>query len=182
MEMKKTGKLIAAVAAATAIFAGCASSSVPTVEQMAVAAKSVGAAAGLVANAVKIEAGQRATVREIVADVQKCVPATNQTFAAAWTPIATEKTAKLVEVKKLTDAQANVVLAAFGAAVDGIDYLFSVKYPAAKTQAELVNAAASSFCEGFLATFKADDAAVAAAPVEYDTEAYKWLVEKRKSN
>lgn len=181
--MKKTLRSIASLAVAAALLAGCSSTTeLPTPEKICAVAKSVGTAAGLVASKASMEDSQRALVREIVADVQKCVPATNQTFSAAWTPIAKEKTAKLTEAKKLTEAQASLVMSAFSVAVDGIDYLFAIKYPAAKTSADLVNTAAIGFCEGFLSTFSASSTATAAvamsAKPEYDEAAYKWLSKK----
>lgn len=186
MEMKKTRRSLLAMLAAAAVFAGCTSNSeLPTPSQMASAAKAVGAAAGMVANASKIEASQRDVVREIIAEAQKCVPATNQTFAQAWTPIAAEKTAKLVTDKKLTDAQAVLVQSAFAVAVDGVDYIFNVRYPDAKTRLDLLNSAATGFCEGFLSTFKASSTPVAASPDAakpgYDVGAYDWLVAKQKA-
>lgn len=183
MEMKKTRRAILAMLAATAVLAGCVDNNeLPTPDQMASAAKAVGSAAGLVANASKIEASQRDLVREIVAEAQKCVPVANQTFAQAWTPIAAEKTAKLVAAKKLTDAQAVLVQSAFAVAIDGVDYIFTVRYPAAKTQLDLLNAAATGFCEGFLAAFPASATPMAAsAKPGYDVAAYDWLVAKQKA-
>lgn len=186
MEIKKTRRTVLAMLAAAAVFAGCTTQTeLPSPEQIASAAKTVGVAAGMVANASKIEASQRDVVREIVAEAQKCVPATNQTFAQAWTPIATEKTAKLVADKKITDAQAVLIQSAFAVAVDGVDYIFTVRYPAAKTQLDLVNSAAIGFCEGFLSSFKASATTVAAtaaaAKPGYDVAAYDWLAAKQKA-
>lgn len=180
MEMKKVNRIALSMLTAAALLAGCSTDmQIPTVDQISSASKAVGTAAGMVANSSKIEPAHRDVIREIVAEAQKCVPATNQTFAQAWTPIALEKTAKLTSAKKLTQAQADVVIAAFTVVVDGIDYLFSVKYPAAKAQLELVSAAADSFCTGFMSTFSGA-AVLMAAPAKpaYDEAAYKWLSAK----
>lgn len=184
LKMNNLFKSVAVFCAACAMVVGCDFiKTLPTDEQMTNAAKAIGTAAGLVANAVDIDATARVVVVDIVSKVESSVPETNQTFAAAWTPIAQQHVAKLVEDKKLDAAQGQLVVMAFTTAVDGIDYVFDVRYPEAKQHKNLVSAATHGFCTGFLSAFKKDTSTMmSAAPVasqsRYDAKAYEWLKER----
>ena len=92
------------LAAAMAIFAGC-EPKLPTAEKMEKTAKTVGVAAGMVANQVKIDTETRAAIKEVMAKVAEVTPAAGQSFTDAWTPVAEEVLAKLVEDGKLNEAQ-----------------------------------------------------------------------------
>lgn len=189
LKMNNVFKSVAAVCAACAMIVGCDFiKTLPTDEQMTNAATAIGTAAGFVANALDIDATARAAVIDIVGKVETSVPETNQTFATAWTSIAQQHVAKLIEEKKLDAAKGQLVVMAFTTAVDGIDYVFEVRYPEAKQHKNLVLAAANGFCKGFLLSFKKDTSTMA-APVAsqsgYDVKAYEWLKQrsdKRMSN
>ena len=167
--MKKLMVLFAAVAA---LLVGC-DPKLPTASEMETTAKAIGVAAGFVANQTKLDAGSKAAVVEVMTKVAEVVPASNQTFEEAWTPVAKEVVAKLVADGKLKEGQDVLVLAAFNVATKGLDYTFNVRYPKAKEVTELVNAAVRGFTTGFLTTF--NTSAMKAAPAEMDKEAYEYL-------
>lgn len=171
--------MIACIAAVAALLTGC--KSVPTPEQAELMSKMIGVSAAAVANAVDIDNVARAEVAKIVAEVKDVVPSTNETFSSAWTPVATEHVQKLVDAKKITDAQATMIVLAFDVAMKGADYIFDVRYPEARQYANVVEAAAHGFCDGFLSTFNTSDA-MSATPVsnKMDDDAYIWLKHRCK--
>ena len=160
-------------AAAMFVFAGC-DPKLPTVEQMELTSKTIGVAAGLVANQVKIDSETRTAIAEVMKTVSEVVPAKDQSFEDAWTPVAKEVVAKLVAEGKLKEGQDVLVLGAFKVAVKALDYEFTVRYPQAKEVTELVTAAIRGFSTGFLSTFT-PEGAFKAAPGEYDKAAYDYL-------
>lgn len=172
--MKKL--IVGAIASMMAVATGC--KSVPTDSQMFTTAYAVGAAAGLVADMTKIDDTSRNAIIDIMNEVESCVPETNQTFTAAWTPIAERHIAKLIEEGKLDLGQGILVAKTFNVAVNGIDYLFEVRFPKAKQYQDIVSAATHGFCGGFLATFKPANNMMSISNVTYDVEAYDFLKAK----
>lgn len=183
--MSKGIKLFGAAAATALCVAlvttsvGC--KSIPTTDSMYRTSYAVGVATGMIANETKIDDASRNAICDIINVVSSCIPETNQTFEAAWTPIAKAHIAKLVEDGKLDDAQARMVETVFSLAIQGIDYLFEYRYPKAKTYKEVVVAAIDGFSSGFLKVFKPANATLSASrTVELDAEAYQWLKANRK--
>lgn len=170
----KTIKMIAAAMAAAGMFICSGCKNLPTADVMESTASSIGVAAGLVANETKIDDKARNTIVEIVNEVSRVVPSKGQSFEDAWTPVAKELVAKLIADGKIDEGIGTVSLAAFGVAVKGIDYIFTVRYPKAKEYEELVAAAVKGFTTGFLTVFKpAND--TKGKKIEADKEALKWL-------
>ena len=171
----KTAAIISAIFLTALAFVGC--KSVPTVDTMYSTAQAIGYSAGLVANETKIDDKTRNAIVEITSIVASVVPETNQTFQAAWMPIAEAHAAKMVEEGKLDEGQAKLAVEGVKIATMGIDYVF-VRYSKAKTYKELVAAAVDGFTSGFLAVFKPVDSEKLARgvgtveKVEYDKEAY----------
>lgn len=161
--------------AACAAFTGC--KSIPTMENMYAMSYTIGAAAGMVANETGIDEDARDAVVGIVGVVSRCTPETNQTFEAAWTPIAQEHADRLVADGKIDAAQSALVMSAFSLVVKGIDYIFDVRYPKARQYRELVAAAVDGFSNGFLIVFKPADqtAKSPGSRICYDVEAYEHL-------
>lgn len=171
--MKKI--LASFVAAIVMVIVGC--KSLPTPESLAVTSRAVGIAAATVANMTKIDDASRNVVVEIMNEVEGCIPQTNETFEAAWTPIAKRHVQKLVDEKKIDDGQATLILGAFDVACKGIDYLVFIRYPKAVEYTELVEAATHGFCEGFLSNFKpANRMCFGCAMDKSDKEAYEYLL------
>ena len=174
-------KLILVVAAALmAAFVGC--KSIPSDGQMYNSSYTVGVSTGLIANMTKIDDVSRSAVVDIIDEVDSCIPATNETFSAAWTPIAEKHIAKLIEDGKIDAGQGILIAKTFDVVVTGIDYLFNVRYPKARQYQELVESAAHGFSDGFLTVFKPTNTSCgfSAAPsnITYDVEAYNYLKAK----
>lgn len=170
--MKKT--LLVIMAALMAVFTGC-KKELPTPEKFETITQSIGTAAGYVANQTKINDKSRNAVITIIGEVSNVTPKENQSFEDAWTPVAKEVVAKLIADKKIDEGSSALVLATFNVACKGLDYIFNIRYPKAKTYTELVNAAVRGFTGGFLTTFKPVNTALAAAPANMDKEAYEYL-------
>ena len=173
-------KIISVVCAAVcSVFAGC--KSVPSAEQMYTVSHMIGASAGLVAD--NMDTNVHSTVEEIVKIVAEVTPDTNQTFEAAWTPVAQKHVDELVADGKLTEDQGTLVMTSFVVVVKGIDYVFENRYPEARQYKELVTAAINGFTKGFLATFNSGSAEesqknrAAYTRVEYDNAAWEYLVQ-----
>ena len=169
--MKKLFMIVAA--AMMFIFTGC-DKTLPSADQMEATSKAIGVAAGYVASQTKLDADAKAAVVEVITKVSTSVPAKNQSFEEAWTPVAKEVVAKLVADGKLKSGQDVLVLAAVNVATKALDYEFNVRYPKAKEVTELVNAAVRGFTSGFLSTFNVGDT-LKAAPANMDKEAYEYL-------
>lgn len=167
--------MIGALALLVGIVSGC--KSIPTVDTMTKTSTAIGYSAGLVANQIKIDDVSRNAVIDIVNKVNSVIPNADQSFTDVWMPIATAHVAKLVNEKKIDAGQANLILGAFKVAVNGLDYLFDVRWPKAKTYEELVVAAVHGFNNGFLTTFKPADT-VSAEKIEYDIPAFNYLKAK----
>lgn len=169
-------KTIASMLTALAVtIVGC--KQVPTPESLEATSKAVGVAAAMVANKTSIDDASRNAVIDIMNEVETCIPETNQTFEAAWTPIAERHVKKLLDDGKITEAQQKLILGAFSVAIKGIDYIVTVRYPKVHEYQELVEAASHGFCDGFLSTFKpANTVSANATKIEPDKEAYEYLL------
>ena len=171
--MKKLLMLLLAVV--TFVFSGC-KKDLPTPEKFETIAESIGVATGYVVNQTKIDGKARNALIDVMNAVRQVTPNQNQTFTDAWTPIAKQVVDKLVADGSLDKDSAELVTATFGVVCKGIDYIFNVRYPKAKTQVELVNAAIRGFIDGFLTVFKPINNSFAATPpANMDKEAYKYL-------
>lgn len=167
-----------AIAAATALVsAGC--KSIPTADKIESVAQLVGVSAGMVVNMTKIDPASKATVIEIMKIAEATVPKTNETFVAAWTPIAKTYVDKLVADGKVDRVQGDLILTGFGIACRGLDYVFDVRYPKARQYEELVSAAVHGFIGGFTSVVNVEAVKLPATLPEYDKGAFDHL---RSSN
>lgn len=139
------------------LIGGC--KSVPTPEAMYRISSACGTAAGLIVNETKITAEGKAALIEVVQDVRTSVPKTNETFTAAWTPIAQKHVDELISKGKLDKGEGLIVMQAFGVATLGIDYVFE-RYPEAKQYEQLVSAATDGFTYSLLSSLGATPKAV----------------------
>lgn len=161
-------------AAVVTVFTGC--KSIPSADAMYSTSYAIGYAAGAIANECKISDKDRNVVVDIVNIVTSCVPETNQTFEAAWTPIAQAHVDKLVAEGKISANEGVLIMGAFGVVVKSLDYIFEVRYPKAKQYKDLVVAAIDGASAGFLRVFKPANAALSVpSKPQYDIEAYNWL-------
>ena len=175
--MKKS--IIGAVALGFAMIVGCT----PSAEQINKTATAIGYAAGLVANQTKISDDARNALVTVLNEVRSCIPAEGQSFADAWTPIIKEKVAELVAAGKVNEATGAIVTTVAVMAAQAVDYMFDIRFPAAKKYEELVRAGVTGVVDGFLTVFKpaneCDDCTYKATEA-YDLEAYEWFEKNLK--
>lgn len=172
--MKKL--MLALAAAVTVAIVGC--KTIPSTDKMYVISEAIGFSTGMVVNETKVDDATRNAIVEIMGIVCECVPETNQTFEAAWTPIAKAHTQKLIDDGKITEQQGTLIMAGFGLVAKGIDYIFEVRYPEAKQYKDLVCAAIDGFSNGFLTVFKpvnVNSAKRGGSFQPYDPAAYDYL-------
>lgn len=175
--MKKI--LTFAAAAVMAVLVGC--KSVPSPEDMSTTSYAVGVAAAFVANQTKIDDTARNEVIAIISEVESCIPQTNETFETAWMPVAKRHVQKLIDDKKIDEGQGTLIIGACDVACKGIDYLVYIRFPKAHEYAELVEAAAHGFCDGFLSNFKPVNMLSAGSKFAADAEALEYLQNYKKT-
>lgn len=173
--MKKFILSFAAAACAIALaVTGC--KSVPEVDTIYSVSKSVGKVAGVVVEFSDMKQEVKTSVMNVLDIISEAVPATNETFVAAWMPFAKAEIAKLVADGRLTSNEGAVVERAVYVVCEGIDLVF-VRYPVAKQHKDLVSAAVDGFVTGFKSAVKMS--LKADAPYDFDIEAYMHLSTKR---
>lgn len=167
-------KIIVLGAIVGALLTGC--DETPTYSQLYTASQSVGLASGMIVNETKIDDASRNAVVDVIGLVAAVTPATNQTFATTWVPVAKSYTEDLVNAGKLDAGQAALVVGGVNVAAIGVDYLFE-KYPKAKEYKELDAAVVKGFTEGFLAVVKPSDCDGCSerSVVNYDKKAYDYI-------
>lgn len=151
----------------------------PSAEAMYNIATSVGYSAGLIVNQLDMPNQDRNAMIDIVNEVVYVVPETNQTFEAAWTPIADRHVAVLIDEGKIDATQGNIILLGFSALTKGIDWLFD-KFPRAKNTKDLVVAVIDGGTTGFLqVVHPVNFAAASVRGVDYEhrknRDAYQYL-------
>lgn len=175
--MKKI--LFLMLAAAATVFTGC--KNLPSVETIGTLSKTIGYAAGMTANLSGITPGCRKTMLEVLDIVGDVVPATNQTFTAAWTPVIEENVVKFVAEGKIKKEEGDIIILAGGVVTSGLDYIFDVRWPKAKEYKELVSAGTKGFIEGFKLVINSSVEGKKGGFI-YDKGEYEKAVEYFKSN
>lgn len=172
---KKMKKIMLSVAAAAlAFFAGC--KDIPTVDTITTTATAVGVATGTALNLTKIPDGNRNAIVQIVKEVQEVTPETNQTFEAAWMPVAKKRLDALVAEGKLKQEEAALAEGTFKVVCNGVDYLFEYRFKKANQYKDLVAAAGKGFTGGFLSVFQPAGVTAKSAPAaEPDKEALEYI-------
>ncbi len=153
--MSKKTLILAGITCAfsTLMFTGC--KSVPTTDQMNTLGKASGYTAAFVLNTqVKVDDTTRNAIVDIMGQVEKSIPDTNQTFVVVWTPIA--KTYldefKTKSGKSLPEAAKNVILTNFSYVVGLLDTYVDKK--GIREYKDLTETFVHSFCDSFLTNFK----------------------------
>lgn len=172
--MKKT--LIGAVCAALAVLVGC--KTLPSADIVNKTAYSLGMVSGYACQLAGVDDKVKATVVQVLDVAVKVVPAKDQTFTEAWTPVIAEEVAKLVEAGKLKSDEGELVKSALGVACNGIDFLFT-RHPKWREYSDLVDAAVTGYAAGFKTIVVPADAVRAAVDSNDDVRAY---VEYIKAN
>lgn len=151
-------KRLSFVGAALSLLALCGCKSVPSADAVYMISSASGAATALVMNETKLSCEKREVIRDIVKEVRECTPEVGQTLEAAWTPIAKEHVALLVEMGKIDSASGVLIMAGFKTVMVGVN-LIETRYPQVRTARDLTDSAIWGFSDGFLAKFdvKCDD-------------------------
>ena len=155
---------------------GC--KSVPTVSQLETASYMVGTTTGVICNMTKISDKDRQIIIDIVAEISHYTPTQSETLAQAWTKIAKEHTAKLIDEGKITAEEGTLILNVFSSIADAGEYIVEVKWPTIIQYTDLTAAATRGFCNGFLTTFKpVNSDSLQSAPI--DRRAFSYLMSKK---
>ena len=170
--MKKI--VLSLACAALALMTGC--KGIPSVETMMATATAVGVATGTALNMTKISDSHRNAIVSVVKEVQAVTPETNQTFEAAWMPVAKKHIQELVAAGKLKPEEAPLVEGSCLVVCKGVDYLFEYRFKKASEYKDLVAAASKGFTTGFLSVFQPAGVTTKAAPAaEPDKEALEYI-------
>lgn len=163
-------------AAICVVFTGC--KTLPTPAQIETASYAIGASAALACNMTKISDADRQIVIDIMNDIKYYTPTAGESIAVVWTSIAQQHVSKLVEDKKVNEAESALIISAFGTVSSAADYMVRIRWPEISAYADLVVAATHGFCDGFLTSFKpATSATGFSAPrMQYDEDAYNYLI------
>ena len=172
-EFIKSFGLVGGALAVGGSITGC--KSIPTVSQMTVMSELIGRSSGLIVNNTKISDKDKATVVEILNKVCEVTPADGQTYADCWYNAALD----YVNPLSLDENVKTLILAAIKVAGEGVDYIFTKRYPDAKQYADLVAAAIHGFVDGFTSVVTPPNSTtVSTAKLVYDEEAYLYLKAK----
>ena len=131
---------------------GC--KTIPSEATMESTSYAVGVAASYVINKSNIDDVSKNAIMEIVVSVSDKIPSADKSFNDMWMEISQKTTAKWIETKKITQAQAESINNAFKVLSDGIDYLITKRYPDVKLYENIVRVAVKGFTNGFITTFK----------------------------
>lgn len=160
--------LIGAAGCAFVSLPGCRS--VPAASVVALAARGIGGAAGLVLNDCRLSDETRRAVVRLMERVVAVTPGAGETLTATWISAAKAHVDSLVAAGKVKPLVGAIALAAFAVIVRAYA-LLELRYPHVKFVRELTCAAVDGFAAGFLATFRPDGIVVQS----YDVEAYNSL-------
>lgn len=170
-------KLIAIVCAAVCmVFAGC--KTMPTPAQIETTSYAIGASTALVCNMTKISDQDRQIIINIMNDVKYYTPTAGESIAVAWTGIAQQHVNKLIEDKKINEAEGVLIMKAFDTVASAADYMIRVRWPKIAEYTDLVVSATHGFCDGFLTSFKPVNTTVGFSATQhvYDEDAYNYLI------
>lgn len=173
--MKKL--ILSLIATCMLMFSGCKST--PSEQTLYSTSYAIGVSTALVMNQTKISDDDRNVIIDIITKINTSVPEINQTFTDAWTPIATEHVDKLVVDGKLDSTQGQIILTAFKAASESLDYVIFKRYPKIGTNVTYVTSITHGFCTGLLTYFKpTNSVATISADIVYDAEVYEIMQKK----
>lgn len=146
--MKKL--ILSALIAITAVFAGCKTATVESMEQLGFTA---GYTAAYVLNKqAKIDNPARQAIINVMTVVQTVTPATNETYSTKWSEVAKVELQKLVDAGKIPQQSADYISRDIGKLGGLLDKYIEKK--GIKDKKDLVDAFVGSFCSSFLTYFK----------------------------
>ena len=178
--MKKL--ILGTIMSVALVFTGC--KSIPTPAEIETASYAIGVSTAMVCNMTKISDRDRQVIIDIVGEIKYCCPTSGQTLVEAWTVIASNHVAVLVKEKKITEAEAKVILVDFDAVLVTADYMVRTRWPVIGERIDLAVSATSGFCNGFLTVFKPVNQITFSVSnttrVKYDEDAYNYLMSQKK--
>jgi len=125
--MKKLAISAIAAVLSAVVLIGCKTT--PSTEVLYATSYSIGVSAALVLDQTKLDDNARNTIIDIVGKIDESVPQTNVTFYAAWMNIAATHVEKLIESGKIDKSQGTIIMTAFSAAVQTLDYIVYKRFP-----------------------------------------------------
>ena len=183
--MKKL--ILSTIMSVALVFTGC--KSIPTPAEIETASYAIGVSTAMVCNMTKIGDKDRQVMIDIVGEIRYCCPTSGHSLVESWTVIASNHVVDLVKEKKITEAEAKVILDVFDTVLVTADYMVRTRWPVINERIDLAVSATSGFCNGFLAVFKPTNQATFSASVKgvtpdvrvkYDEETYNYLMSQRK--
>ena len=180
--MKKL--ILSTIMSVALVFTGC--KSIPTPAEIETASYTIGISTAMVCNMTKIGDKDRQVMIDIVGEIRYCCPTSGHSLVESWTVIASNHVVDLVKEKKITEAEAKVILDVFDTVLVTADYMVRTRWPIIS---ERIDLATSGFCNGFLAVFKPTNQATFSTSVKsvtpdvrvkYDEETYNYLMSQRK--
>lgn len=183
--MKKL--ILSTIMSVALVFTGC--KSIPTPAEIETASYTIGISTAMVCNMTKISDKDRQVMIDIVGEIRYCCPTSGHSLVESWTVIASNHVVDLVKEKKITEAEAKVILDVFDTVLVTADYMVRTRWPVISERIDLAVSATSGFCNGFLAVFKPTNQVTFSVSttnnnqnvrVKYDEEAYNYLMSKKK--
>lgn len=148
-----------------------------TPEKIELAARSIGLAAGYAVDMSKMSDKDRNVVIQVVDTVSAVVPVGTQSFTEVWTPAV----AKLLDEKGLNDSAKMLITSAMSIAIQGLDYMFDVRWPKAREYEGCVSAGVHGFAYGFKTVISPEPTVAASVDDEKEFNAAKaWLTANLK--
>ena len=183
--MKKL--ILSTIMSVALVFTGC--KSIPTPAEIETASYAIGVSTAMVCNMTKISDRDRQIMIDIVGEIRYCCPTSGHSLVESWTVIASNHVVDLVKEKKITEAEAKVILDVFDTVLVTADYMVRTLWAIIGERFDLSVSATSGFCNGFLAVFKPANQATFSVSttnnnqnvrVKYDEETYNYLMSQRK--
>lgn len=169
------------------VFTGC--KSIPTPAEIETASYAIGVSTAMVCNMTKISDRDRQVIIDIVGEIKYCCPTSGQSLVESWTVITSNHVVDLIKEKKITEAEAKVILDVFDTVLVTADYMVRTRWSVIGERIDLAVSATSGFCNGFLTVFKPTDQVAfsvsttsveSSIRVKYDEEAYNYLMSQKR--
>lgn len=183
--MKKL--ILGTIMSVALVFTGC--KSIPTPAEIETASYAIGVSTAMVCNMTKISDRDRQVMIDIVGEIRYCCPTSGQSIVESWTVITSNHVVNLINEKKITEAEAKVILDVFDTVLVTADYMVRTRWSVIGERVDLAVSATSGFCNGFLTVFKPTDKVAfsvsttsveSSIRVKYDEEAYNYLMSQKK--
>jgi len=170
--MKNT--LITIVAMAMIALCGCKTSQITVEESYKIGTAVGNTTAYVLNNQFDVSNSTKTVIIDVVTEISKYVPATNETCSSTWTPIVKSLTDGYVKEGRMTQNEADRVVKDFKYITTLLDKYIDKK--GLRSYQELIDSFVHGFCDKFLEKFKNN--VLLASSIEneeLDEEAYEYL-------